>query len=359
MSIENLAEIVAALTAAERELFQRLFTVTTTTGELRIPEAMRPWVEKQFGSVAAVRRQRVVRVTNNITGEETLFNRLRAARPFDARDSTGLDDELATARRRDVFQDPLTGTPEDVFGRVSGKYCLTAGNVSKYDGWHGLVIFNDYHPLQFSREQIIDYIDTGLAWARRANSHDPEAKYFLFVWNCLWRAGASINHGHAQVTLTSGRHYARIERLRQAALAYREKYGSNYFDDLYRVHDLIGCAEEKGATRVLAYLSPFKDSEVIIMAPELNLSLKERIFQVLACLRDRTGVLTFNLSLVTAPLSATDEDWEGFPVLVRILDRGDPASRACDVGSMEIYGASVVSSDPFKLARKLGEGERG
>ena len=359
MSIENLAEIVAALPAGERELFQRLFTVTATNGELKLPQTMHPWVEKQFGSVAAVRRQRVVRVTNNITGEETLFNRLRAARPIDAWDTTGLDEELEAARGRDVFQDPLTGTPEDVFGRVSGKHCITASNVSKYDGLHGLVIFNDYHPLKFTQEQVIDYIDTGLAWARKANSHNPEAKYFLFVWNCLWRAGASINHGHARVTLTSGRHYARIERLRQAALAYREQHGTSYFEDLYRVHASLGCAGGREGIRVLAYLAPFKDNELIIMAPELDLSLKERIYDVLACLRDKMGVLAFNLSMVTAPLSATTESWEGFPVLARIVDRGEPASRACDVGSMEIYGASVVASDPFELARKLGEVERG
>ena len=65
------------------------------------------------------------------------------------------------------------------------------------------------------------------------------------------------------------------------------------------------------------------------------------------------------MPMVTAPLSATTESWEGFPVLVRIVDRGEPGSRACDVGSMEIYGASVVASDPFELARKLGEVERG
>ena len=110
---------------------------------------------------------------------------------------------------------------------------------------------------------------------------------------------------------------------------------------------------------MLAYLAPFKDNELIIMAPELDLSLKERIYDVLACLRDKMGVLAFNLSMVTAPLSATTESWEGFPVLVRIVDRGEPGSRACDVGSMEIYGASVVASDPFELARKLDEVERG
>jgi hypothetical protein len=145
----------------------------------------------------------------------------------------------------------------------------------------------------------------------------------------------------------------------RAALTYRRRYRSNYFDDLYRVHESLGCARVKAGTKVLAYLAPFKDNEVIIMAPEVNMSLKTGIHEVLAVLRDRVGMLTFNLSLVTAPLAATRESWQGFPALARIVDRGDPASRACDVGSMEIFGASVVSSDPFELARKLGCGEGG
>ena len=74
---------------------------------------------------------------------------------------------------------------------------------------------------------------------------------------------------------------------------------------------------------------------------------------MLACLRDRMGVTSFNLGMVTPPLGETEESWEGFPVIVWVIDRGDPNSRASDVGSMEIYASSVVSSDPFELARQL------
>ena len=89
------------------------------------------------------------------------------------------------------------------------------------------------------------------------------------------------------------------------------------------------------------------------MAEELNLSLRERIYEVLACFRDRLGITSFNLSLVTPPLSETEESWEGFPVMVRVVDRGNPNSRTSDIGSMEIYAASVASSDPLELARQL------
>ena len=43
------------------------------------------------------------------------------------------------------------------------------------------------------------------------------------------------------------------------------------------------------------------------------------------------------------------------PTIVRVVDRGDPLARTSDFGAMELYAASVVSSDPFKLAVTLQE----
>ncbi len=314
---------------------------------------MKPWVRQQFGSVEAVTKQKIVKVANVITYEGSLFNRLRAFRPIGAREKRDIDAQLQDASHQDLFRYPEDNTPEDLFGRVVGKHCITASNIAKYDGCHGVVIFNDFNPLHFSQEQIIDYIDVGWEWARRVQAIKPQAKYFFFIWNCLWRAGASIYHGHAQVMLTCNQHYAKIEGLRRAALSYRQNYGPNYFGDLFQVHRSIGCAVEKEGVKILAHLTPFKDNEAILMAAELNLSLKKRIYEVLTCFRDRIGVTSFNLSLTTPPLSETEESWEGFPAMARIVDRGDLNSRASDVGGMEIYGSSVVSSDPLESAHQL------
>ena len=353
LSIANLEEIVNSLPAEEKALFQRIYAVTTTVGELRTPQSMEPWVGQQFGSVEAVTKQKIVKVTNMVTNEGSLFNKLRASRPMGGKDEKSIDAQLQDASHQDLFRYPENNTPEDLFGRVVGKHCITASNIAKYDGFHGVVIFNNFNPLHFSREQIIDYIDAGWEWARRAQAMKPQAKYFFFIWNCRWRAGASIYHGHAQVMLSCDRHYAKIEGLRQAALSYRQNYGSNYFEDLFQAHRSIGCALEKEGVKILTHLTPFKDNEVILMAEELNLSFKERIYEMLAYFRDGMNVTCFNLSLVTPPLSETKESWEGFPVMARLVDRGDPRSRASDVGGMEIYGASIVSSDPLDLARQL------
>ena len=353
-AITDIDAVVASLSPGEARLFHRIFRTSTAVGRLRPPQDMVPWIEAHMGAVSEVEEQHIVKVTNMVTFEGTLYNGLRARRPIEAQGCEAPDDSrLSHCGPGDPLQHPRATTPEDIFGRVEGRHCLTASNVAKYDGLHGMVVFNEHNPLTLSRDRIVDYIDTGWKWAERAHRTDPQARYFLFIWNCLWRAGASLIHGHAQVMLGRDIHYAKVEGLRRAAAGYRAQYGSRYFDDLYHVHASLGLGMERDGVRVLAYLAPLKDNEVMLMAPSLDLTFKERLYEVLDFLCRRWGVSSFNLALVTPPLGEGDEGWEGFPVLARIVDRGDLQVVASDMGAMELYAASVVASDPFPLARLL------
>jgi hypothetical protein len=231
--------MIVGLPIGDRTLAERILDVSATTGRLDPPETMRPWIEKSFSSVEAVTAQRIVKVTNRVTLEGTLFNELRASRPLDTGVSLDLDREIA-ATEGDPFCRPEEGTPADVFGRVKGTHATTASNVAKYDGFHGVVVFDDHNPLRLTPEKVSDYVSIGLDWGRRALETDPEAKYPFLMWNCLWRAGGSIIHGHAQVTATRGSHYPKVERLRRAASAYKQEHDSDYFADLYGVHEALG-----------------------------------------------------------------------------------------------------------------------
>ncbi len=352
-NIAHLDEMVASLPAEEKELFQRIYAVTVTIGEQNFPANMEPWLKRQFGSLSEVARQKIVRVTNKVTHEEAIFNRVRALRPIEVTDRTSIDALIEKPLQHDPFSCPEENTPEDFFSRVVGKHCVTASNVAKFDGLHSLVIFNEFNPLNFSQEQIIDYLSVAWAWAQRASTLKPQAKYFCLIWNCLWRAAASIVHGHMQVMLTSERHYAKVNWLRSAALEYQQRYGSNYFTDLYRVHCYLGCALEKNGVKVLANLTPFKDNEIMLLGKEIDLSLKKTVYEVLACSRDKLGITSFNFSLVAPPLTETEESWDGFPTIVRLVDRGNLHSRASDIGGLEIYASSVVASDPIELTRQV------
>ncbi len=365
-TIADLPQLVESLSPAKQELFRRIFHVSTVVGHLKPPPSMHRWIESHFGSVEAVLAQRIVKVTNLVTWEGSLFNELRAERPMEARENEDIK-KLIMENYGDPFCRPLEETPEDVFGRVRGKYSVTCSNIAKYDGFHGLVIFDEHDPLVFSAERVSDYIDTALAWAQEAHEVDPEARYFFLMWNCLWKSGASIIHGHTQMTLGREMHYAKVEHLRRAAKGYEKTYGSNYFDDLYEVHSALGLGLEAGRTRLLAYLTPIKEKEVLFISQprwehhglgsngklRLDEDLKVAIYKVLRCFVDRLGVRSFNLAFCMPPIIEAGEDWSGFPVIVRLVDRGSLINKTADFGGMELYAASVVASDPFRLAEVL------
>jgi hypothetical protein len=351
-NIADLSAMVNSLHDDEQERFHRIFRIHTAVGELCPPPAMNAWLKVHFGSVEAVRKQRIVKVTNLITVEGSLFNELRASRPVERYRPGDLETTIE-ASRGDSFCHPLTGTPEDVFGRVQGKRCVTASNVAKYDGFHGLVVFDQHNPLIFDAQAVSDYIDTALAWARRAHCEDRSARYFFLLWNCLWRSGASILHGHAQMALGRGMHYARVEHARRAALLYRIGHGVNYFEDLFLVHQALGLAVQHGSVQALAYLTPVKEKEIVILSPSLDASFKDAIFKVLRCFVHELGVTHFNLALWMKPIDSVPEDWSGFPFIMRLVDRGQSDSQKSDIGAMELYGSSVISSDPFQVAGAL------
>jgi hypothetical protein len=241
---------------------------------------------------------------------------------------------------------------------VRGEQSVTASNVAKYDGFHGLIVFDDHNPLHLTPDKVADYVSVGLAWSRRALETDPEARYPFLMWNCLWRAGGSIIHGHAQVTATRGTHYPKVERLRRAAAAYKSEHGSDYFEDLYRVHDSLALAIPTGeGVKAFASLSPIKEKELVVIggSPE-DASLQRTVGALLEGYVRTLGVQTFNVAFYMPPLVTVDEDWSEFPTVVYVVDRGSPANRTSDIGAMELYAASVVATDPFAVVRALREG---
>jgi hypothetical protein len=360
MRITDLSGLIQALPPDARALADRIFDVCATTGRLDPSEAMHAWIEKSFGSVDAVREQRIVKVTNRVTLEGTLFNGLRGSRPLDTGVSADLEREIA-ATAGDPFCNPEEGTPADVFGRVRGEHSVTASNVAKYDGFHGVIVFDDHNPLHLTPEKVADYISVGLEWGRKALETDPEARYLFLMWNCLWRAGGSIIHGHAQVTATRGAHYPKVERLRRAATAYGAEHGSDYFGDLYRVHDSLALSiPTESGVRAFASLCPVKEKELVVLggSPEDD-SLQRTVGGLLRGYVRALGVRTFNVAFYMPPLAAADEDWSGFPTVVYLVDRGSPTNRTSDIGAMELYAASVVASDPFQVADVLRNGLSG
>ncbi len=354
-AITDLADLLSGLEGPDRALVGKLFDVSVSKGELIYPE--NPEVVKGYGPKEQVKTQKIVKVTNKVTYESSLFNELRSRRPFQTKVRIELEEEIKKTEGC-IFCIPKAYyvTPGDTFlehGRIKKETCFTASNPGKYDGYHGLAIFNDHNPFSFS--DFPDYLDCSIEWAKSAQTKDKEAIYFFFMWNCLWKAGGSIIHGHTQMSLGKGMHYGKIEYLLKAANGYE----GNYFEDLYKAHEILGLGFKSNGIEIMAYLTPIKEKEVIVIAKTVN-DLKNAVTKILTSFYTNLGVRSFNLALICAPSAIFDDidereksRWEGFPIMIRIVDRGDLTNRTTDFGSMELYASSVVSSDPFAVAREL------
>ncbi len=351
-AVSNLPEQIADLALRERELFESLFAVVRTEGSLVPPSEMTPWIERVFGSTEPVEHQTIVKTLNRWTLEGALFNDLRARRPMQSRADPELYASLA-GDGTDPFCSPLTGTPADAFGRVEGRHSLTASNVAKYDGLHGVVVFDHHHPLEWDRDRVSDAFHTALEWLRAAHEERPCAAYPFVMWNCLPRSGASIVHAHVQVALTEGAPYGRVELWRRAAEAYRRERGGDYFDSLWSAHRAVGLTGDAEGVGWLAHITPIKEKEVVLLAEAADNALFGAIYSILRGLVDGLGVRAFNLAMYLPPLGPTPEDWSGFPAIARIVDRGDPSSATSDIGAMELFAQPVVVSDPWRLAETL------
>ncbi len=333
-SITDLVELVKMREI--EKLFYRIYSVRVCTGNLILPEKIREWAEKRFGNCE---RQKIVRITNRLSGESTLFNELRAKRPLDAKSEVNLEVEDC------AFCDPVNRTPSDVFGRVEGKHCITASNIAKYDCMHAVIVFKEHNPLVSRKDVVEDIFQVAEEWFRKAHSYDDRYRYPFFMWNCLWRAGASIIHGHSQA-LISEEPYTKPGQLFRLRKEYSSSFGSEYLEDLFSIHEKLGLGFESGGVRVMAYLTPVKEKEVVMVSDEL-VKMAAPLAGVLKCYYS-LGVMSFNVAAYMPAIGEKDL------IFLRVVDRGNMGTKTADIGGMELYaGVSVVSSDPFVLAKEL------
>lgn len=225
------------------KIFKRIYSVYSGTGTMKIPPGLKNKVDGYFSTknesgnptetqkqiLHKLENQKIVKTFNRLTGEGALFNYIRTKRPGMGKDDLKnqkyqLTQIINESQKNCDFCHPDQYTPEDVFGRIRGKHSITASNIAKYDVWSSLVIFKNHNPLEFTLEEFSDYIDTGFHWFDKVFQTDETYKYPFFVWNCLYKAGASQIHGHAQILMGRDIPYAKMKTMKKVQGKYQTKY---------------------------------------------------------------------------------------------------------------------------------------
>ena len=345
---------------------RQMFEAHVFTGRLTVPQTLVPKVAKWYGSssdnhpknaIDRASKQRVVRTFNNITFEAAQFNELRAKRPVQKPDTVTLGAFIEDAKHDCDFCDPLNMTCADSWGRILGDYSVTAANAAKYDANHGMVIFKPHHPHRFGGSHVRDYLRVAKKWFQTMHENDKSLKYPFIMWNCLGSAGASLVHGHLHMLINPQGFYGRQALMVSAAKNYKR----DYWKDLIETHKQVQLGVEYKGIHLVATMTPVKEKEVMIVDSRPQVkdddgTFAEALTLVLRTFIDALGVLSFNVGIYLPPFA--DEKY-GLPVIARCVDRGDPSplppgrSKTGDVGGMELYGSSVISSDPYKVIEAI------
>lgn len=364
--IMNLANIVKELPGPEGSVFHRLYEIRTSEAVLVYPsDGARDHIASIFRTdPELLQTRRSLRVTSRVLeGDETLYNPNRASRPLQS--TTGdrmLQLENANPTDNCDFCVPENRTPSDGFGRVIGKYSTTAANAAAYDALHSLVIPQGIHnPLDLTQEALTDMIHTGNEWFQVANQYRPEAKYPFGMMNVLPRGGSSVYHPHMQVLLTEGKPYGEVERIRQETANYQDMHGYPFLDELAFALRPMGLVADVGSAHIIFNLAPRKEKEVFVYENSglglPNGDLSKAVFSIIRWWREGLGATSFNMAIYMPPLGADlrNGPWKNFFPFVRMVERGPESNLTSDFGAMETYGTSVVSADPFALARSYKE----
>ncbi len=351
--IVEIEDYIKKLSQEDQELIRRIYNIRTGKANIKIPKEIEATIKKKYGSLKKFKEQKIVRITNKITFEGSLFNELRTRIPQIKEDEK---EELALIKKSEggIFCNPLENTTESIFGRIKGKKSITAANIAAYDTNHSLVIFKEHDPLKVSEEEFIDGMKTAMKWIKKAHKEDKKAEYPFIMWNCLWKSGSSIIHPHLQVLLTKEEHYGRIEFYNEISKVYKEMFNKNYWDQVWEIHKKLGLGKRicRNKIKIMASMTPAKEKEVIILSNEMNEELMKAIHKVIRAYKKKLGVTSYNMGIYLPPIN-NRKDWE-LPIIARLVDRGSIAKKTADIGSMEMFtGQTIIASDPYKVIEKI------
>jgi hypothetical protein len=280
-------------------------------------------------------------VTNRIFGEQTLFNPLRSNRPYQR-----ITDMHQISSDCD-FCEASEKTPADVFGRIETENVITAANAAAYSGLHGLIIPKKIHSLSdITKDLIIEMLDVAGLWFGKINKRYPKAIFPALIWNSSAKAGASVYHPHLQVMLTE-KPYLKLLQIYTNVCLYKKSYQKAFFPEFTSILNDLGLVIQKKESLLIANLTPVKENELLLYSNDKSLPKKD-IADVFFYWYNTLAFTNFNMAIYMPPLT---DIWPDFYPLMRIVDRG--FAQTSDIGAMELFYAAVVSSDPFRLIKKL------
>jgi galactose-1-phosphate uridylyltransferase len=241
-------------------------------------------------------------------------------------------------------------------------------NLAPYDSLGAVATMGGRHfiPMtEIEKDRIFRAFDLAMGFFRHVTEiGHPEAVYHLINWNYMPVSGSSIIHPHLQVFSTSSAPNLMREEL-QAARAYMDKNGSNYWDDL------VAAETEKGqrllgrigrSTWLTAYAPMGVAGDVVAVVDGVRstleltdadlLDIADGLLKTMAAY-DKMGIYSFNMNFFSG---TGGDDFSRFHLVFSPRTFFNQALGTPDVGALRnLFNETLCMAFPEEINETLKE----
>ncbi|UJR23569.1 hypothetical protein I4U23_026557 [Adineta vaga] len=373
LAIENLPKYLNNARSSTNELcqefvkkFDALFRLEEIHGSLQISpiylKKINKWLHNDEQLLEQIKKQRIIKIYNQYTHEEMLYNYMRSKRPQSKSEQSAQNYTLTLmeeSKKNCDFcgKNYLSSTAEDSFGRLEHKLSYTAANTFKYDRWHTLIVSRNHDTLHLTEDEIADMFELAKEWFEKVYSIESKYTCPEMIWDAMPKSGASQMHTHLQVSLGFDIYYGNIERTRQGARFYAQiNNGRNYFNDYLHVHQALELTIPVGNAHILVHLTPIKDLEIMIFGEKLGKDYYKALHLIFRTFVDDLQEYSFSFGMYLPPLNETSLNGHNTPVVCRLVFRNPVTNLRADMNGLDLYTSSVIGKDRYVLYRQLKEG---
>lgn len=310
-----------------------------------------------------------------LTGHQSIYNAALEGKQsilFPPTDESYLEERAAASAAAcflcdDKWRTMTPAYPDDLVagGRLVRGEAVLFPNLFPLSAYHAVVMVGNRHHRrlnEFPEALLTDALTTAIEFVQACARHTPNVRYFTLNANYLFPAGASVTHPHLQIlgSPEPGTHH---RLLLDASVAYKERTGNRYWDDLVtserrenrryiaRIHE----------THWMAAYSPMGVNEILAVYPKASTFRQWTAEDVRATARGLQNVLagyhalgfsTFNFSCYSSPVDGTED---AFACVLRIVNRQNvtPHYRTDDYYFQKLLKNEIMIMRPEKLAEHM------
>jgi len=251
-------------------------------------------------------------------------------------------------------------------GRMVSDDMVLFPNIAPYDSLGSVATMGDRHYIPMTEiepERIAKAFRLGMDFFRTVHdSGHPESVYHIINWNYMPPSGSSLIHPHLQIFVASFAPNLMRDEL-EAANAYMEKHGTNYWDDLVKAETEEGTRllGKIGRTRWLTAYAPLGvagDVLAVVDGVRSTLELTDDDLSDIAtgltramAAYDKIGIYSFNMNFFTG--TETD-DFTRFHILFSPRTFFNQALGTPDIGALQkLFNESVCMAFPEDINTML------